>query len=313
MKIAVLMSTYNGEKYLRKQIESVLSQKLNDDCKLTLFIRDDGSVDQTRDIIESYARQYENVICVPYSNPIHKGIKDSFMFLLKTAEEEGYDYYAFSDQDDVWMEDKLAAGIDRLKSSSNKKGALYYSARIIVNEELHIIGDEHIRYYGDFTEILLWGTKAAGNTMLFNHELAKYALLYPSKVDSNHDEWVYRLAKCLGSDICFDEIAHIYYRQHADNIAGYSPESHGSWTYMIRNFFPKLIEPREHSYQNQVREIYKLYKKDLDPKVVDKMNIIRDYNKNLKSKLALLTDSDMKKRPFMDRCIWVYKVLFNMI
>ncbi len=312
MKIAVLMSTYNGEKYLKEQIESILSQKLNDDCEITLFIRDDGSIDQTRDIIESYARQHGNVICVPYSNPIHKGIKDSFLYLLKTAAEEGYDYYAFSDQDDVWMEDKLAAAVDSLESSGNPKGALYYSNRYVVDENLHVKEKEHIRYYGDFIEIL-WGNKAAGNTMFFNHNLATRILFHPSQVSINHDDGIYYLAKCIGSDIFFDENAYIYYRLHADNVVGYSSGSHKGWSYMIKNFFPMLIEPKKHPFQNQVREIYKFYKKDLDPKVIVKMNIVRDYNKNLKSKWALLTDPDMKKRPFLDQCIWIYKVLFNMI
>ncbi len=311
MKIAVLMSTYNGEKYLKEQIESILSQKLNDDCKLTLFIRDDGSVDQTRDIIESYARQYENVTCVPYSSPIHKGIKDSFMFLLKTAEEKGYDYYAFSDQDDVWMENKLAVAVDSLESHVNPKGALYYSNRYVVDKKLRVREKQHIRFYGDFTEIL-WGSKAAGNTMIFNHILAEKILLCPTQMVVNHDTWVYRLAKCIGSDIYFDENAYIYYRQHANNVVGYSRDSH-SWPHMIINVVPRLVKPREHIKQNHIREIFEYYYEDLDPKVTGMINQIMDYNKNSKSKWALLTNPDMKKRPVLERCIWVYNVLFNMI
>ncbi len=314
MKIAVLMSTYNGEKYLSEQIESILSQDLRDDCELTLFIRDDGSIDQTRDIIERYVTHHENVICIPFSNPVHRGIKESFLLLLKTAVEkgDGFDYYAFSDQDDVWMKDKLAAAVGRLESSGNQKGALYYSNRYVVDEKLHVEERESIRYYGDFIEVL-WGTKAAGNTMLFNHDLATYALLHFSRAADNHDEWVYRLAKCIGSDIFFDEKAHIYYRQHTENAAGYSPGSHSSWLYMIKNFVPKLIKRREHPFQNQVREIFKYYHDYLDPAVIKSIKLVVDYNKNLKSKWKLLTDSDIKKRPVLDRCIWGYKVLFNMI
>ncbi len=312
MKIAVLMSTYNGEKYLKEQIESILSQNLSYNSELTLFIRDDGSFDRTRDIIESYAGQYENVICVPYSNPIHKGLKDSFLFLLKTAAEEGYDYYAFSDQDDVWMEDKLMSAIDKLKGSKNKKGALYYSNRYIVDENLHIKGKEHIRYYGDFEEILS-RSLAYGNTMVFNNSLAQYANFHHSKVANYHDTWVYRLAKCIGSDVFFDANAHIYYRQHSNNVLGYMPGVHNSWLYMIKNFIPNLIKPREHFSQNQIREICRFYREELDSKAMGTIDLIMDYNKNLKSKWAFLTDPDMKKRPVLDRFIWAYKVLFDMI
>ncbi len=312
MKIAVLMSTYNGEKYIKEQIESILSQRLSNNCEFTLFIRDDGSIDHTREIIERYEKHYENVVSISSVCPIHRGIKKSFLLLLKMAAEEGFDFYAFADQDDVWMEDKLAAAVNSLKGSRNQKGALYYSNRCVVDENLHIKEKERIRYYGDFTEILC-GTKAAGNTMLFNHKLAKYVLFHPSQVADNHDEWVYRLAKCIGSDIFFDEKVHIYYRQHTDNVAGYSPGSHSDWLYMIKNFAPKLIEPREHYFQNQVREIFRFYREDLDPKIVSTIKLVMDYNKNLKSKWGLLTDSDLRKRPVLDQCIWFYKVLFNMI
>ncbi len=313
MKIAVLMSTYNGEKYLNQQIESILSQNLRDDCELTLFIRDDGSVDQTCKIINYYVKSHGNIIHVSAHDSSHLGIKKSFLFVLKTAVEqgEGFDYYAFSDQDDVWLEDKLMSAIDRLEKSKNTKGALYYSNKLIVDENLHIKEIEHICYYGDFIEILN-GSLAFGNTMVFDNNLARYANFHHSKVANYHDAWVYRLAKCIGSDIFFDESAHICYRQHSGNVVGYVHGIHKSWPYMIINFIPNLIKPREHFIQNQIGEICKFYQDELDPKAKRDIHFVMDYNKNFKSKFALLKDPDMKKRPVLDRCIWAYKVLFNM-
>ncbi len=313
MKIAVLMSTYNGEKYLKEQIESILTQKLCAGCELTLFIRDDGSADQTIQIIEVYSRGQENVICINAANPSHIGIKESFLLLLKTAlaAEQQYDYFAFADQDDVWMEDKLAAAIDRLKDSDNEKGALYYSNKFITDEKCQIIEKENIRYYGDFLEILR-GSKAYGNTMVFNYNMAGYADRHQSSVANYHDAWIYRLAKCIGSDIFFDENSYIYYRQHADNVVGYFQGSHNKLPYLIKNFVPFLLKPREHPLQKQVEEIVEFYQEDLDPNVIGYIDLIMNYNKNFKSKRTLRRDKNMKKRPFLERCIWIYDIWFNM-
>ena len=96
MQVAVLMSTYNGEKYIRDQIDSILSQiKVN----VTLFIRDDGSTDSTVKIITQYTEKYSNIKFWVGENI---GVGNSFMQLLYSLTDE-FDYYAFSDQDDIWL------------------------------------------------------------------------------------------------------------------------------------------------------------------------------------------------------------------
>ncbi len=314
MKIAVLMSTYNGEKYLKDQIDSILAQKLCAGCELTLLIRDDGSADQTREIIKIFVKQKKNVTCMNISDPSHIGIKGSFLLLLRTAlaAEQQFDYFAFADQDDVWLEDKLASAIDRLEGSDNKKGALYYSNKFIADEKLQVKEKDNILYYGDFIEVL-WGSQAYGNTMVFNNTLAEYADRHQSQISKYHDAWIYRLAKCIGSDIYFDENAYIYYRQHSENIVGFSHGFHENWLYLIKNFFPNLVRPREHFSQKQIKEIVEYYQEELDPKVIGYIERVMGYNENFKFKWALLRDRNMKKRPFLNRCIWTYKVLFNMI
>ena len=98
-KIAVLMSTYNGEEFLRDQIESILNQeKVN----VTLYVRDDGSSDRTVEILSSYEEQGKlKLICGK-----NCGVGNSFMHLLYTSDQD-FDFYAFSDQDDIWLPDKL--------------------------------------------------------------------------------------------------------------------------------------------------------------------------------------------------------------
>ena len=109
--IQVLMSTYNGEKYLREQIDSIMMQ----DCekkgvaKLCLLVRDDGSEDRTTEILAEYARRYPEQIS--WYQGKNKGVIQSFFDLIKRS-DDGVDYYAFADQDDYWLENKLRVGID---------------------------------------------------------------------------------------------------------------------------------------------------------------------------------------------------------
>ncbi len=312
MRAAVLMSTYNGERYLKEQIESVLAQEMGDDDKLILYIRDDGSTDDTRRIIRSYTDDSENVICVDGSDALHLGIKDSFLSLLRTAEQDEYfDYYAFADQDDVWMCDKLSCAVSMLDGLHNEKGALYYSNEIIADEDLGNLHEERFPYYGDLTEIL-WTSRAYGNTMVIDGKLAGYVCRHSPRSSDYHDAWIYRLAKCIGSDIVFDENAHIYYRRHSENSFGLTG-LHKNWLHMLKNFIPDLIRPRIHYFQDQVKEIYEYYREDLTPDAEDFMMTVMDYNRDLNAKLRLLKDPGMGKRPFSNRLIWIYKVIFNQL
>ena len=120
--VAVIMSTYNGERYIREQIESILNQKK---VSVLLFIRDDGSKDNTRKIIKEYCTNYRNVIWIDELKKENLGVRDSFLRSLTFVYKNYPDihYFSFSDQDDYWMEDKLFEGVCRLEKSKNTKGA----------------------------------------------------------------------------------------------------------------------------------------------------------------------------------------------
>ena len=116
--IAVLMSTYNGEKYIKEQLDSIFRQK---EVKVTLYVRDDGSTDGTLDII----KLYHGIILLPFDE--NKGPGLSFMTLLYhvMGQSTKYDYYAFADQDDIWMDNKLIKAIKQIQN--NGECVLYSS------------------------------------------------------------------------------------------------------------------------------------------------------------------------------------------
>ena len=99
--IAILMSTYNGERYLREQIDSLLNQTYKD---WKLYIRDDGSTDETISIIESYVNDYPDLIVLLKDDLGNLGSARSFMRILSVVDA---DYYMFCDQDDVWLPNKV--------------------------------------------------------------------------------------------------------------------------------------------------------------------------------------------------------------
>ena len=126
MRIAVLMSSYNGEKYILKQIESILAQV---GCEVHLFVRDDGSCDSTTEILKKYADEGK---LEWYQGDNLKPAK-SFLKLLYESGE--YDYYAFADQDDIWDNDKLSYGIQYLEKYQDKPAIYFSKARYIDSED----------------------------------------------------------------------------------------------------------------------------------------------------------------------------------
>ena len=137
-KVLVLLSTYNGEKYLREQLDSVLSQEGVD---VSLLIRDDGSKDGTINILKEYSAKLN----VDYYEGANRGPSESFHDLLLHA--QGYDYYAFCDQDDDWHKDKLRTAVERLEQMNQEAPILYCCNLNVVDENLKYCRICHVEKY----------------------------------------------------------------------------------------------------------------------------------------------------------------------
>ncbi len=206
----MLMSTYNGEKFIKTQIESILNQK---DVKVDLLVRDDGSSDNTCAILQNYKAEG----LIEWYNGENLGSAKSFWDLLLKAPKSKY--YAFADQDDYWLEDKLYRAISVIKSDGDIGSKLYFSKKTIVNEDLEGIDvqDEPVRGVG--LEYSLIRGFAAGCTMLFNEELYKKLIEYTPKVMTMHDSWILKVAGAIGK-VIYDNESRILYRQHSNNAIG---------------------------------------------------------------------------------------------
>ncbi len=211
MKINVLMSTYNGEKYLREQIESILNQTAEG---VTLTVRDDGSTDSTKQILEEYASagklvwyDGENLRCTK-----------SFWHLACNAADA--DYFAFCDQDDVWDSDKLEVAVKALEGYSDTP-ALYFCDVRVVDEKLNVISENMVEKMPvDYAHSLIKNI-APGCTYVFNAEARKLFREYDIDgypVDI-HDWLAYRIVACFGK-VVFDPVSRMNYRQHGNNVIG---------------------------------------------------------------------------------------------
>ena len=161
-KVTVLLSTYNGEKYVKDLIDSVLNQKLVD---ITLCIRDDGSKDSTVNIIRDF---HDHRIKLVRGKNI--GPQRSFIKLMKEAEKS--DYYAYCDQDDIWYEDKLYRAVRKMEEGKTDKPKLYISTYEVVDSGLKHIKKYDMNFERPLTmeETIIYRAPSAC-TMVFNERL----------------------------------------------------------------------------------------------------------------------------------------------
>ncbi|MCM1438259.1 MAG: glycosyltransferase family 2 protein [Roseburia sp.] len=217
-KIAVLMSTYNGQKYLREQIDSILNQV---DVYFELFIRDDGSTDDTVKIITEYVDKYSNI---HFERGENLGVGNSFMNLLYSA-PASFDYYSFADQDDIWLPNKLNEGVKLLKESGKY---LYVSNQENVDKDGNSLG---LRWEINDKRVFLTpegiisSNVLCGCTMIMTGNFAKLICeenRRPSDAvlkSKNHDGWIAVVA-AVYNGLIYDDRAFIKYRQHGDNVVG---------------------------------------------------------------------------------------------
>lgn len=215
MKVNILLSTYNGERFLAEQIKSIQEQTYSD---WSLLIRDDGSKDQTREIIQNFINQDERIRFINADEVVNLGVIKSFYTLLHYEEA---DYYFFSDQDDIWLPDKLQTSLDQAQHYSNQEPLMIYMDLKVVNQDLEVMTESMIRTQSHHanTELVqeLTENTVTGGVSMINHALAK---LWTQTEDIiMHDWYLALLATAFGKLVYIDQAGELY-RQHTDNVLG---------------------------------------------------------------------------------------------
>jgi glycosyltransferase involved in cell wall biosynthesis len=218
--IDVLLATYNGEKFVGQQIESVINQTYTD---WKLIIRDDNSSDNTPKIIKEYAAKHPDKIKVLDNGKNNLGVVKNFGELLKASNS---DYVCFCDQDDVWFPFKLERTLKMMLENQKRnpgKAVLVHSDMVVVDDSLNKINDSFFKYQNINPKIkklsrLLVQNNVTGCSTMINKELKKAILPFKEGVVM-HDWYAALVASSIG---VIDHIPYAtsMYRQHSDNQLG---------------------------------------------------------------------------------------------
>jgi glycosyltransferase involved in cell wall biosynthesis len=210
-----MMATFNGDKYLDEQLNSIENQTYKD---WQLVVSDDGSSDKTLDILKKFqAKQPLNKVIIR-TGP-QKGSASNFINLLADPLVRG-SYYGFSDQDDIWLPNKLEVAIAKIKSiEKNELPVLYCGRTINVDQDLHKISESPLFVFPATFRNALVQSIAGGNTMIFNDSLKRRCESF-NPVVPVHDWWLYLLTTGVGGIVHYDKESYVLYRQHPDSLIG---------------------------------------------------------------------------------------------
>jgi glycosyltransferase, family 2 len=212
-KIDILMATYNGEKYLVEQLDSIINQTYHN---WNLLIRDDNSTDKTLEIIQNYHKK-DKRIKILKDNKGNIGIVRNFEELLKSSESE---FIMFSDQDDIWVENKLDMYLKMIEKIKNKGFMIHSDAILFDKNKSNILKDTFIskKAINRGLENVFFNYFVQGATILISKEIKNFILPFPKEVYL-HDRYIHLISELFFERI-FVNKALIYYRQHGDNQIG---------------------------------------------------------------------------------------------
>lgn len=296
--VDILMATYNGEKYLSQQLDSIINQDFKD---WKLFIRDDGSTDGTEDVINKYLKKYPDKIEVIKDKTKNLGVKLNFGELMKYSRSK---YCMFSDQDDVWLPNKISMTLKRMMDLEEfydiQKPILIHTDLKVVDKDLQLINRSFWNYMNidpkrnNLNKLLVKNT-VTGCTMMVNSPLKKIVSEIPKECVM-HDHWISLVASICGV------IESIYaptilYRQHGNNQVGANKIS----------FLKKIVKYSKdlkfEFYTEQAEILYKNYNSFIS----------NTDNKILKDFIGLSDDSFIKKRYILIKNNYFTNVILNKI
>lgn len=205
-KVAVIMSTYNGESFIREQLESILEQTYRN---VEIIVRDDGSKDDTVSIVKEYQKKHKNIKLYEGEN---LGFVKSFFELLKLADA---DYYSYADQDDIWIENKIELAVNSLNKLDNAKPNMVFGNSDYYDENMSFIGMGEKNKEYSFLQAL-FACIGQGMTMTVNKKTRDMIIENMPKSCFFHDWWTYLL--CIGmGNVAYNNVTTVKYRRRKQN------------------------------------------------------------------------------------------------
>lgn len=302
-EVAVLLSTYNGHKYLSELIKSIQNQTYTD---WKLYIRDDGSRDDTLEIIKAFMKEDNRII---YLNDEKKGNLKPMKSFFRLLELVNADYYFFCDQDDVWLPDKISNMLKEIKKDNSRPELLYCGLKV-VDSKLNPIENNFESIIGVMKgRDRFIGNEMPGCTVLINKSLRDMAVESTNDFENivMHDWWLALIGETFG-DVQFLNKKFVLYRQHGDNVCGAGKKG-SIWSKVFqKGAFSKRQELVKQTYL-QTKKFYQLYKDKLDSN--DKIFFQDFLNCSLKGwvyRIKILNKYKLNSSSFLRTC--AYRLIF---
>lgn len=272
----VLMSAYNGEKYIKQQIDSILEQE---ECIVRLIVRDDGSTDCTKQILSQYQEQGK---LQWYSDGDNLGPAKSFLTLLYKAPESPY--YAFADQDDLWEKRKLCESLKKIENLEIP--AITYTNAELVDFELNSYGQTVFNRPQKMSLLkALCSCNVMGCTMVFNAELVH--LLKKKEMPETlimHDAYLCAVCAACGGTIRYVGKPLMRYRQHGSNSVGYNTDR--SLCGRVKDKMAHILGKRKVQVDKEAEEIWK-YREFMPAECASEVRRVMNYRKKTGDRICL--------------------------
>ena len=313
MNITILLATYNGEKYIKEQLTTIINQT---DINLQIIVSDDKSDDTTLEILKKYLNELNFRNYKILENSDHPKISNDGIASVATYNfrnlilntELNSEFYAFSDQDDIWDLNKIKHAIENI--ADNQSPALYCSRTTYVDKNKDLLGfSKSVTQQPCFANALVESI-AGGNTMVFN----KSAMIILKKSLANaappaHDWWAYIIISGCGGKVYYDSKSYIKYRLHDDNLTGANLG--------FNNFFKRLRKAFSGKYK-QWNNLNIRILKDNENLLTDNAKKTLDYfihakNSNFLKKYSYLTKSGAYRSNKIENILLYLACIFGKI
>lgn len=297
-KIQILLSTYNGERFLREQLDSYLNLENYGDIKV--LIRDDGSTDSTLDILSEYEEKYGFEII--RGNNI--GLNAS-MYALVAARDKNCKYFSFSDQDDVWFKDKISRAVTALEDADATKPALYAACSNLTDENLKITGHtlipkKKLSFFNAMVQNVCPGHSEVCNSLLMDileRSFSEKIMIF--------DYWVYLIATAFGN-VIFDSTPTTLYRQHGSNAIGCD---HSKFR-VLRTRIKRVKTRQSAKNAVQLKALYEIHKNDIPKEYKDEIEAFFSSQKGLFPRLKYLAHTKVYRQTAIETLIFKFMYLF---
>jgi len=281
IEVLIMLSTYNGEKFLEQQLESISKQDYLG--KIVLYVRDDGSNDNTLEILKLWK---DRLKIIYYNDEKNLGAAMSFWRLFLSAPKAKY--YAFVDQDDVWDTNKLRKAIEAL--SKRKSKALWFSNYRLIDKFGNVVNDA----YNKIPPVLTVSSQlvcgiAQGCSMVFNSELYQYCKDKNIKYIPMHDTIVFSYALAAG-EVIYDNNPLFSYRVHENNVVAKTGKNINQ---KIKSTYSLWFKHR-HEISKLAGEILEDNINYLQEKEIDFLILLSKTNKSIVDRIRLISSDNIK-------------------